>query len=358
MASDRFFLQHLVVEPGSHCLTQPETAAELRNRLAELADAKSALQLLEFVYTQSAIEKRYFEFLPAEAAARTDWYRAHNEATYALAARALDRLFQETSGPTCDGLVVATSSYNGFPALSRRLQARFRLPLEAPCFDIAGLGCGAPTHALAVAHALLEQGTCRTVCVLAADTMGTFSHMRRHLVAPSMPQLVAHCLASDAAAALLLSRMSGERPAFSYAGCRLKSRLWPESLDQNDYAADEHNQPFMLVGPAIRHRVGEELELLLGAEGLQGPVVMHPGGAAVMRRLRDRHPGMGRAIDLALSVIVSHGNVGAPSVLWVLEEALRTGAELSPTFNLVALAPGIVSTGLLFHDVGRTRGAA
>jgi predicted naringenin-chalcone synthase len=355
---ERYHLGGLVIEPGANCLTQAEAAVEMRARLTGLAGAKTPLQLLDLVYTQSAIERRYFEIAPDAAASRSDWYRAQNEATYALSARALDRLFQGSAAAACDGLVIATSSYAGFPALSRRLQARFGLSPEALCFDTTGLGCAGATHALALAHGLLQQGSCRNVAVLAVDIMGSFSHLRRHVRAPSMSQLVAHCLASDAAAALLLSTAPGEQTALSYGGCQLSSRLWSDALDQNDYTADEDNQPFLLVGPAIRHRVGEELEKLLDEGALKGPVIMHPGGAAVMRRLQQRHPEMAPSIDLALSVMSAHGNVGAPSALWVLARALETGMDLTPMFNLVALGPGIVSTCLRFDEVACASEAA
>lgn len=350
-AATRSFFERLLVEPGAHRVSQRDAAAEMRRRLERLSDAKSVLQMVEFVYTQSAIEQRYFEIAPDEAAARSDWYRAQNEATYTLSARAMERLLSGVPASSCDGLVVASSSYAGFPALSRRLQARFGLPPGAICFDVAGLGCGASTHVLSLAHGLLQNGSCRRVCVLSADVMGSFAALRRHTRAPSMPQLVAHCLASDAAAAFLLSAEPSGGDGFSFEGTSLTSRLWTDALDQNDYTADEDNQPFLLVGQAIRHRIGEELDNILDERALRGAVIMHPGGAAVMRKVRERHPALGPYLDLALSVMVAHGNVGSPSAFWVLLRALETGADLAPSFHLVAMAPGIVSTCLRVDGV-------
>lgn len=347
------FFERLVVEPGAHSVSQRDTAAEMRRRLDGVPGAKSALQMVELVYMQSAIEQRYFEIAPGEAEARSDWYRAQNEATYSLSARALQRLLSGVPPSSCDGLVVASSSYAGFPALSRKLQTRFGLSPSALCFDVAGLGCGASTHAFSLAHGLIERGSCRRVCVVSADAMGSFSMLRRHIRAPSMPQLVAHALASDAAAAFLLSAEPAGGEGFSFEGTSLTSRLWADALDQNDYTADEDNQPFLLVGQAIRHRIGEELDKILDEQALRGPLILHPGGAAVMRKVRERHPELGPWVDLALSVMIAHGNVGSSSPLWVLLRALETGVHLTPSFHLVAMAPGIVSTCLRVDGVRR-----
>src|SRR5262249_18972796 len=152
-------------------------------------------QMVGFVFAHSGIRRRYVEH---DGATPPSWVRAVNEATEALAARALAELFErETAAHACDALVVVTSSWTGFPALSRRLQERFGFRLDVRCIDLGGLGCAGPTHGLWLAHMLLGHGGCDSVCVVCVEAMGTHAACRRHRAPPSMGQLVAHCLASD-----------------------------------------------------------------------------------------------------------------------------------------------------------------
>jgi alkylresorcinol/alkylpyrone synthase len=356
----RVYVRRVTVERGAHAVGQLELGARLALQIERTADGGArAAQLAAFVHERSGIAERTFE-LPLDVVdRRTDWYLLVNEATESLSRRTLEKLFAADPGARdADALVVVTSSYAGFPALSRRLQAALELPLDLACFDLSGLGCAGATQGWLFAHALLSAGQARRVSLLLVDVMGTFAQSRRHRTAPSMEQLVAHCLASDGAAALSLSLSTEPEPTIdcflSYMDAGLASRLWPCSLHLNDLTADRENAPFLAVGGEIRVRLMGELAALgIGAGG--EPVFFHPGGAALMGALRDGHPELSETAALSASVLEESGNVGSASAVWVLERALARGMAVTPRFRLVALGPGIVTTVLTVDGVERGR---
>lgn len=354
MTRTRAYLQRLATAHGAFAHAQADLAEAFRASLDQLEGGQRVAQMVGFVSEHSAIRTRYIEIPDAALDDRRDWYRLVNEANEAMATRVLRGLFQDgAEAARCDGFIVVSSSYSGFPSLSRRLVEPLGLPLDALCFDLAGLGCAGPTQALALAHGLLEQGRCRSVCMLCVDAMGTFARCRRHRRAPTMSQVVAHALASDGAAALIVSRDPGDQPLLCFERSRVDSRLWPGSLDQNDLTADEYNEPLLSVGKDIRTRIGVEIDRVLDGEALGEPLLLHPGGAALMRLLAERHPQLGPTVDLSMSVLAGHGNLGASSLLWVLQAALRNKVRLSPRLRLLALGPGIVTTCLRLDGVKR-----
>ena len=179
--SERVFLQGLEVACGRHTYPQARLAEEMRQSIAHLPDAASVLASIAFVYARSGIDQRHLEVEIAEIGRRVDWYPLVNEATASMAARAIEGVLAAGIEATrCDGLIVVSSSYAGFPSLGRRLQERFGFPLSAPCWDLAGLGCAAAPQGLHLADTLIRRGTCRNVCVVCVDAMGTHSHSRRH----------------------------------------------------------------------------------------------------------------------------------------------------------------------------------
>jgi predicted naringenin-chalcone synthase len=184
--------------------------------------------------------------------------------------------------------------------------------------------------------------------------MGTHGAARRHVAPPSLSQLVAHCLASDGAAALVLGEPpSMTRPLLSFRTAQLINRLWPDALDLNDFTADSDNQPFMSVGKRIRDRVVPELEPLLDDVARAQPILFHPGGAALMKLIAERWPDLAPTIAISSAVLERHGNLGSSSVLWVLAEAQARAAPLTPRLRLAALGPGIVTTVLALDGVER-----
>ncbi|MFV8752985.1 hypothetical protein ACNOYE_20760 [Nannocystaceae bacterium ST9] len=339
-------LERPIVEPGLHTHDQAELAEAMRRRIADLPGVEPIRQMVGFVYEHAAIERRHLEIGLAELATRTDWYRLVNQATTSLARRALARLIRpDLPAAEFDALIVVSSTFAGFPALSRLLQVELGLRLDALCYDLAGLGCAGPTHGLHLASLLIESGACRRVALVCADVMGTHGESRVHHEVPSMSQLVAHCLASDGAAALVVSREPTSAACLRWTSTRLDTRLWPESLTENDFTASADNQPFIAVGKAIRTRLLDELGPLL-AELEPETALFHPGGASLMRSLASVDPRLIPTLEISSAVLREHGNVGSASVLWVLHDAWRAGRPLGPNLQLIALGPGIVSTRL------------
>jgi predicted naringenin-chalcone synthase len=350
-------IRQLGTVAGAHTYAQARLANELHAELERLGDARAVAQLVRFVYEHSAIVERHLEVPLEEARRRHDWFRMVNEATLSLCLRSLEQLFADegaTPASACDGLVAVSSSHAGFPGLTRLAQERLGFPLNALAFDLGALGCAGPTQGLYLAATLVANGACRNVAVVCVDAMATHGAARRHDHAPSLAQVVAHCLASDGAAALLVSRDPGPRPLLSFRAAALQNQLWPGALDLNDFTADADNQPFMSVGKEIRNRVVDELKPIVEDPELRGsPILFHPGGAALMKLLADRWPELGDGISISCAVLAQHGNLGSSSLLWVLAEALARRATLTPRLRLAALGPGIVSTLLTLDGVER-----
>ncbi|PRQ01260.1 hypothetical protein [Enhygromyxa salina] len=353
----RRFLERPVVEPGLNTYPQAELAELFRRRLSSLEGSEQIRQMVGFVYEHSGIEQRHVEVSVPEIESRGGWYRLVNAATLSLATRVLTKLVRDDlPADSFDALVVVSASYAGFPSLSRLLQTELGMRLDALCYDLTGLGCAGPTHGLHLADMLITSGAARRVCVVCADAMGTHGESRVHNQVPDMSQLVAHCLASDGAAAVVVGAEPSADGCISWDGCQLDSRLWPDSLAENDFTASEDNQPLISVGKEIRTRLLDELGPTVSAAHPE-TTYFHPGGASLMRQLGASFPAFAPTLDISSKVLREHGNIGSASVLWVLHEAWAlhdAGVRgFGPDLRLIALGPGIMSTQLRLTGVSK-----
>jgi predicted naringenin-chalcone synthase len=351
----RRYLGRPTIEPGLHTYAQTELAERFRQRLSKLEGTEQIRQMVGFVHEHSSIERRHLEVSLEQIESRQGWYRLVNAATLSLARRALLELIRaDLPADRFDALVVVSASHAGFPALSRRLQADLGIRADALCYDLSGLGCAGPTHGLHLADMLLTSGAARRVCVVCADVMGTHGESRVHNQIPNMSQLVAHCLASDGAAAVVVSTEPSADDCISWDNCRLDTRLWPNSLGDNDFTASEDDQPLISVGNAIRTRLIEELGPTVAAAN-PNTTYFHPGGASLMRQLGAHFPAFAPTLEISNRVLREHGNIGAASILWVLHDAWALHhagkRELGPELRLIALGPGIVATQLSLTGV-------
>src|ERR1044071_4619784 len=154
--TDQFYLRRIVTTHGEHSYPQEQLSKEMYATLSTLPDAEGILKMVGFIYDHSKIRQRHFEFDLAEVKARSVWSRFVNKASHWMAVRALKTLFaeQDITPADCDGFIVVSSTHNGFPGLSRKLQGRFGFPLEAVCYDLGSFGCAGGPPALYLAQML------------------------------------------------------------------------------------------------------------------------------------------------------------------------------------------------------------
>jgi predicted naringenin-chalcone synthase len=354
MTDQIYYVRQIASTMGKHHYSQEHLAEEMRARIrySDLPNTESITQMVYYIYSRSGIKKRHIELELSQINSRKDWIKLVNEATLMLCERVLTNLFSsDVKASDCDGFIVVSSSYTGFPGITRQLQEKFGFPMEALCYDMSALGCAGIPHSLFLAHTLIKTGRCKQVCIMSADALGTHGESRQHNITPTMSQIVAHCLPSDSAAGIIISSKAGDKPIFSYRDCHLDTKLWSNSLDWNVMSATEDNQPYVNVGKEIRTRLLEEVEQFFTPEILEQPIFLHHGGDALMKVVSEKYPQLSDFMKLSTSEFQSNGNIGPSTVLWILHRALEREMPISPCFRLVAFGPGKVTAICLVDGV-------
>lgn len=360
--SGRFHLRAIATAPGAHSYPQGEMHADFRARVSRIPGAESLFDKIKATYDNSAVDTRHLEFSLAEIDKMREtmgWHPIVRKTLLSLGKRAIERVFAAEgagAGPAdCDAIVVVSSNYDGFPGLSRQLAEAIGFRQNALFYDLGSLGCGGANHGINLAHMLMATGQCKTVCVLCMDALGTHIQARRYKQPPSVSEIVARVLPSDGAVAMLLSTEPGPRPAFSYGGIDFKLYAWRNSADYMVATTDDDGEPFGHIGKDIRNRLIDESFALLGGDVLDDPICVHPGGIALVRRIAEFAPKLGRTAGISLDVLRENGNMSAPTVLFVLARALQVGLPIEPRLRLLAFGPGVYTTLLCFQDVATSR---
>ncbi len=341
------YITHLSTELGQHRIYQEDLADHLRTRFNDDEFWTEARRQTTFVYDRSGIKQRYWERWNPDALNELGWEKHVNQAVFDLTERCLLKMKNGGWRPENSGaLIVVSSTYQGFPSLSRRVAIRMGFDPDAVCFDLAGLGCAGPTHALYLAHLLMADDKYDEVTVVCVDAMGSYGGCAWFMKPPDVSQIVAHALSSDAASSMVLRR-NEKSESRSWKNASLKSHMWPNTLVDNDLAVDDSGSPFISVGNGIRHHVGDEVPSSLKKWMQEGAVLFHPGGRALMDTLSGRCPEHAKSLELSKSVLDDVGNVGAASLCLVLERALDAKMIQENRLGLFALGPGIISTLLI-----------
>lgn len=282
-----------------------------------------------------------------------EWYlepRGWPERTAAYLEGATDLFVQAAEGALSEaGLrgadidIIVTVSSTGIatPSLEARAMGRLGFRPDAARAPVFGLGCagGATGLALAARLARCEPGArvlfvCVELCSLAF-----------RIDEPSKADIVATALFGDGAAACVLQAGEGGFAAAIGAA----EHTWPDTLDIMGWRVDPTGLGVIFaqaIPPFARKHLRPAMDAMLEGQGLEvGDVdrfVCHPGGVKVMEALEaSLELGQG-ALDLEREVLADHGNMSAPTVLYVLDKARRRGL---PRRSLVtALGPGFTAS--------------
>jgi alkylresorcinol/alkylpyrone synthase len=282
-----------------------------------------------------------------------DWYlqpRGWPERTAAFLAGA-EALFVDVaqkalasaqlSGSEIDTVVTVCSTGIATPSLEARVAGRMGFRSDVMRVPVFGLGCAGGVSGLAIA-ARLAQARPGTNVLLVAVELCSLALRHDEL---TKANIVAISLFGDGAAAVILRAGDGGATQIESSG----EHLWPDTLRIMGWNVDPEGFG-VVFQRTIPNFVIENLnpamvQILAGMQLTLADIdrfICHPGGARVIGALETAlalHQG---TLDGERQIIADYGNMSAPTVLFVLEQARAEG--LPARSLLTALGPGFTAS--------------
>lgn len=310
---------------------------------------------LEQVFDNAAIDYRY-SCLPVEWFLRPADFgeksRLYVEHATALAEMAAERALTAASlAPSdIDAIVFVSSTGISTPSIEARLMNRMPFRADTMRLPIFGLGCAGGvlglTRAAQFARSLPDLNVLLIVVELSSLAFRYDRITKSNMVACAL-------FGDGAAGAVLTSGGAGEAGAITIGDGG--EHLWPGTLGVMGWDIDAQGLDVIFqqsIPDIVARDFGPALDGFLEKRGLDrsafNRTCCHPGGTKVVIEL-ERVLGMAEGgLDAERRVLRGHGNMSAPTVLFVLDELIRSGE--SGRLLLTSLGPGFTSA-FQFVDV-------
>lgn len=326
-----------------HTLLQTEVEAVAREVFAE---AFPQFERLAPVFTTAGIRER-------QSVMPIDWYRKplgwrERSDAYLMGAvdlfvdcatKALDEA--HLKGSEVDIIVTVSSTGIATPSLEAHAMTRMGFRPDVLRVPVFGLGCAGGVSGLGLAGQLAA-ATPGAVVLLVAVELCSLAFRTENL---SKADIVATALFGDGAAGCVLR--AGEAGFATLAGSA--QHTWPDTLDIMGWRVDPTGLGVVFaqsIPPFARDHLRPAMDAMLRRQGLEveevDRFICHPGGMKVIEALEQTlSVGQGR-LDLERDVLADHGNMSAPTALFVLDRARRVG--LPKTSVVTALGPGFTAS--------------
>lgn len=243
-----------------------------------------------------------------------------------------------------DAVVTVSSTGIATPTLEARAFSRLGFRRDASRVPLFGLGCAGGVTGLAIAARLARARPGSRVLMVAVETC-TLGFRGR---SARKADIVASILFGDGAAAACLTT-APDAPPLARLGEGVEW-LWPDTLGIMGWEVDGEGLG-VVFDRSIPDFVRAELagamdeaagELLDGARPVR--FVLHPGGAKVVEAAEAALALAPGALDAERAVLAEHGNMSAPTALFVLERVLAD-PPAGPML-MTALGPGFTASTL------------
>lgn len=336
-------LLSLATASPPHVLTQVEVEATARDLFAARFPQ---FDRMAPVFTTAGIRTRQF-------VRPVDWYtqpRGWPERTSVYlegavelfveaAARALDAAGLQ--GADIDTVVTVTSTGIATPSLEAHATSRLGFRPDVARVPVFGLGCAGGVTGLGLAAKLAAAAPGSVVLFVAVELCS----LAFRLDELSKADIVATALFGDGAAACVL-KAGGEGFAQVVSSAE---HTWPDTLDIMGWRVDPTGLGVILarsIPPFAREHLRPAMLSMLDAQGLAltevDRFICHPGGMKVIEALEQSLSIPQGGLDHERAVLSDHGNMSAPTALFVLDRARRAG--LPPRSVVTALGPGFTAS--------------
>lgn len=223
-----------------------------------------------------------------------------------------------------DAVLVSTCTGYLCPGLSSYVAGGLGLRTDVQALDFVGQGCGAALPNWRTAAQLLAGGEVRTVLSICVEISSAAFYLDND---PGV--LVSASLFGDGAAAAVLTAAPSphlRRVRWSASGALLRPEARPQLRMETRHGM-LRNILTRRVPALAADAAHEVLTGVLEREGLNGALigtwVFHPGGREVLSALQKRLCLSETDLALSAEILREYGNMSSPSVLFVLERALR-----------------------------------
>lgn len=335
----------LVTETPPHCLSQKQALDAARDLIGS---SFSDFDRLSSVYTNAGVACR-------QLAMPVDWYRSPRsfpERTAAYLECALDLFVAAAQraiaqADLCpedvDAIVTISSTGIATPSLEARAMARLPFRNDVQRIPIFGLGCAGGATGLGLASKIARATPGSTVLFVTVE-LCSLALRTDHA---DKADIISTALFGDGAAACVLR--SGEDGFVQITGGAEKT--WNDTLDIMGWRAEPTGLGVVLnraIPAFARREMRQAMTEMLAPQALciddVDQFICHPGGAKVVDAIEDALSLNQGSLANERDVLHDHGNMSAPTVLFVLDRYRRTG--LPPLSVLNALGPGFTASSL------------
>jgi alkylresorcinol/alkylpyrone synthase len=296
------------------------------------------------VFVNAGIERRYsvrpieWYYEPRDWSERTQAYLQGAGALFVQAAQsALGRA--GIAARDVDVIVTVSSTGIATPSLEARVGAQMGFRPSAMRVPVFGLGCAGGVAGLSLGARLARAEPGEIVLVVVVELCSLAFRNDRSTKA----DVISSALFGDGAAAVVLRAEGADAPLRLGAGA---DHTWPGTLDIMGWSVDPIGFGIVLsrsLPRFVEQRLAAPARRFVKSAGLQAPqFIFHPGGAKVLDAIESALELQKGTLRDEREVLRGHGNMSAPSVLFVLERALKRGLRGSAV--LAALGPGFTAS--------------
>jgi alkylresorcinol/alkylpyrone synthase len=314
------------------------------------ADSFARYPKLADVFVNAGIERRYsvrpLEWFdePHDWSERT---HAYLEGASALFVKAAGAALKRAGLTAKDVDVIVTVSSTGIatPSLEARVGAEMGFRAAATRVPVFGLGCAGGVSGLSVAARLARAEPGEVVLLVVVELCTLAFRSDRS----DKADVISSALFGDGAAAVVLRAEREEAPLRIGATAE---HTWPGTLDIMGWSVDPIGFGVVLsrsLPRFVEQRLAAPARRFVKAAKIDAPrFICHPGGAKVLDAIESALELQTGTLRDEREVLRGHGNMSAPSVLFVLERALKRG--LRGTAVLSALGPGFTASFLALES--------
>lgn len=240
-----------------------------------------------------------------------------------------------------DTIVTISSTGIATPSLEARAMRHLPFRTDVARIPVFGLGCAGGASGLSLAGKLARATPGSNVLFVTVELCSLALRTDK----ADKADLISTALFGDGAAACVLR--SGDGGFAQIVGGAEKT--WNDTLDIMGWQAEPTGLGVVLnraIPVFARREMREAMSQMLAPQGLKiedvDQFICHPGGAKVVTALEEALSLNQGSLVEEREVLRDHGNMSAPTVLFVLDRYRKTG--LPPLSVLNALGPGFTAS--------------